>query len=225
MKKKFIIMIICLFIILGFLLKYFIIRNNYHISTNNFKTKFTNTSSNDYKDNLDEVESNISEETENTIVEKENLTSKENKPVNNNKTNKEIIKQNKEKTTDNSENVIQVVPAEKHECTNSDVGYVKWLAELKSTNKSTRIFNSLNEATSFGYSKAEYGYGFFYSKNPTKYEDSNCSKEIYTLQLYVAAKSCGDNPMMYLSSDEEPINTITYLRNLGYVCPEKVVVN
>ena len=131
----------------------------------------------------------------------------------------------KETTESKTESVVEETkPIEKHKCTNNDSEYIKWLNEFKSNNDTSRIFYSKEDAINYGENVAlENGYGYFYNKSAISYENDYCKMDIYTVRLYIPAKTCEDNKMMYLKANEEVIHSFSYLKKLGYECKDKVI--
>lgn len=139
---------------------------------------------------------------------------------------KEEKKESQEPTVDSTTDEIVIEEKiDKHICTDLDTEYKKWLSNYLKINSSTRIFNSLEESKKYGEQLLSLDYGYFYGKNPITYEDEFCTKEMYTLQLYIPSDTCGGNNMLYLPNNIEDIHAISYLRNLGYSCPEKIIKN
>lgn len=174
----------------------------------------------------------------------ENKTKEEKEVINDftKETEKEINKQNatnkKTNESDNSKkstesNVQQKIEneekpqvKEKHTCTNEDIDYVAWKTNYLKDNNSTRFFESYDEAYNYGDKiSLKYYYGFIVQTTPTTYSDDNCSKTHYTMQLFVPQGICENNPMTYLPNDinldNTPLNTIDYLKKIGYECAGK----
>ena len=139
---------------------------------------------------------------------------------------KEEKKESQEPPVDSTTDEIVIEEKiDKHICTDLDTKYKKWLSNYLKINSSTRIFNSIEESKKYGEQLLSLDYGYFYGRSPITYEDEFCIKEMYTLQLYIPSDTCGGNDMLYLPNNIEDIHAISYLRNLGYSCPEKIIKN
>ena len=126
---------------------------------------------------------------------------------------------NSSSTTNND---VEQKPTKKGICTTNDSEYNSWLNKFLSENPTTRVFYSMAELENFGETAAKnYGFGYYFSPNPDTFEGTNCTKEIYTLQLYAAADDCGGNPFMYIPREQSLTDVYSYLRSKGYVCDEK----
>lgn len=230
--KKIVIFILILLIVIGgsiyFTQKHFNNKNNIS-EVNEIKDK-----NQDKIENIEIINNEVenSEEPEKeTVLEESNVTEEKkndkkeskNKPV----VKKEITKKEetskKEVLEDTQIQIEEVKPAIKHTCTNSDSSFTKWLQEFKNSNETSRIFYSKEKAISYGENVGlENGYGYFYNKNPISYEDDYCKIDIYAVRLYIPAKTCENDKMIYLKANEEVINSIVYLKKLGYECSNKV---
>lgn len=159
------------------------------------------------------------DDSEKTSENNSNTTSSDNKVINK--------QSNSDSSDNNTEEVIEEeINNTKHICSSSDNEYITWLNNYLSINSSTRVFDTLELAKSYGDSQmTNYGYGYFYSKHPITFEGDKCTKKIYTLQLYIPSDTCGNNEMLYLPNNINVIHSISYLRSIGYSCPEKVVKN
>ena len=153
-------------------------------------------------------------------INKQNATNKKTNENDNSKKNTESKVQQK------VENEEKPQVKERHTCTNEDIDYVAWKTNYLKDNNSTRFFESYDEAYNYGDKiSLKYYYGFIVQTTPTTYSDDNCSKTHYTMQLFVPQGICENNPMTYLPNDinldNTPLNTIDYLKKIGYECAGK----
>ena len=186
--------------------------------SNNSNSEETKTDENEEK-----VTNDTTKETQKE-TNKQNTSNKKTNESNNYKKTTEAKAQQKVVKEETKEENSKV--KEKHTCTNNDSNYVKWKNQFLSDNKSTRLFDTYEEA----YNKAteikdKYYYGFIVQTSPTNYSDDECSKTLYTMQLFVPQGICENNPMTYLPNDinldTTPLNTIDYLKKIGYECAGK----
>lgn len=233
--KKILVYVISIFVIVG---GTFCITHNF-LNNKEKNDRVINNIEDNIKVEDENVENSavINNNTENEVVE----TINDEVPITNNKKEekKEKVKETtkhtpkvdkvestkKETTESKTESVVEEIkPIEKHKCTNNDSEYIKWLNEFKSNNDTSRIFYSKEDAINYGENVAlENGYGYFYNKSAISYENDYCKMDIYTVRLYIPAKTCEDNKMMYLKANEEVIHSFSYLKKLGYECKDKVI--
>lgn len=191
-------------------------KENHYIETENIETN------NIHQENISE-----------TLKEKDSIkdtANKENKKTEESKKENTFIKEEKKESQEppvdsTTDEIVIEEKIDKHICTDLDTKYKKWLSNYLKINSSTRIFNSLEESKKYGEQLLSLDYGYFYGRSPITYEDEFCIKEMYTLQLYIPSDTCGGNDMLYLPNNIEDIHAISYLRNLGYSCPEKIIKN
>ena len=148
-------------------------------------------------------------------------STKTNTSSSNNSSSNNTLNENKNSSS-TTNNDVEQKPTKKGICTTNDSEYNSWLNKFLSENPTTRVFNSMAELENFGETAAKnYGFGYYFSPNPDTFEGTNCTKEIYTLQLYAAADDCGGNPFMYIPREQSLTDVYSYLRSKGYVCDEK----
>ncbi len=165
-------------------------------------------------DNIKEIipESSTNKNVENP--EKTNVeANKAKEEVKNNKT--QNVKETPVVKEDSKETESQVIATT---CSMDDKTFIDNLNYFKSVNSSSRLFNTKEEAISFGEQATLYGYGYFYSNFPDVISGTNCNQTFYSLQLYIPAKLCGDNKMLYLPASVDLIDSVEYLEDIGYVC-------
>lgn len=182
--------------------------------------------SNSEENKLEEEKEVINDSTKETDEEtnKQNVTNEKTNESYNSKNNADSKVQQKVDKEEIKEEKPQV--KEKHNCTNEDIDYVAWKTNYLKDNNSTRFFESYNEAYNYGNKiSLKYYYGFIVQTTPTTYSDDNCSKTHYTMQLFIPQGICENNPMTYLPNDinldNTPLNTIDYLKKIGYECAGK----
>lgn len=229
MLKKIVIFILILLIVVGgsiyFTQKHFNNKNNIS-EVNEIKDK-----NQDKIENIEIINNEMENSEEIVELEKSNVTEEKknekkeskNKPVEKKETTKKEETSKKEVFEDTQIQIEEGKPTIKHTCTNSDSSFTKWLQEFKNSNETSRIFYSKEKAISYGENVGlENGYGYFYNKNSIAYEDDYCKIDIYAVRLYIPAKTCENDKMIYLKANEEVINSIAYLKKLGYECSNKV---
>ena len=125
--------------------------------------------------------------------------------------------------------------ATKTTCNSSNQGWIAYIADWKKRNSTSMIFDTLDQAIAYGeYAKRNYGYGYWRSQEPqsfdgTYYEDSECKKGFYSVELYVPDLTCGANneykyKSFYLpaTSKDNLIDVYTYVTlNIGYKCEDR----
>lgn len=116
----------------------------------------------------------------------------------------------------------------KHTCTENDVLYVEWKKDYLTKYSTIRLFDSLEDSKK----KAEeimynYYYGYTASTTPIIYSDNNCEKKHYSLEIFVPQGICENNPVVWIPNnidiEKENINTVKYLKKIGYECANKKV--
>ena len=169
----------------------------------------------------DEEEPSTEEKTDSNInLDKTNNDKSNQNNSDPNKSNNNLNKDDSSNKTDNSKNEES---KEKEVCDLNNNGYAEWLNNYKKTNKSSREFDNLTEAKSWADNIArQYGYGYFYGTSPVTYNSNDCYKQLYFVELYIPAKSCNNNPLIYLNSNDEIINMYEFLQIKGFSCPEKI---
>lgn len=233
MKIK--ISLIIILIVISFLVSFCFVLKDYK-STNYSATKVELNPNDNEQIEKQESENILNQNQESitdAIVESEaevDTNKKEPKKETNNSSNKNNSDKEKNESQEppvdsTTDGVVIEEKIEKHICNDIDTEYKKWLSNYLKLNSSTRIFNSLEESKKYGEQMLSLDYGYFYGRSPITYEDEFCTKEMYTLQLYIPSDTCGGNEMVYLPNNVEVIHAISYLRNLGYSCPEKIIKN
>ena len=180
-------------------------------------TEEENDSESEENDITKDINSNDNSNVEKQITKKKNTTSGNSNNSNSNSNNS--VTQNNNVPSENK--------VEKHTCTNEDTDYVVWKTNYLKENNSTRFFDSYDEAYNYGDTiSLKYFYGFIVQTTPTTFNGNECTRKHYTMQLYVPAGICENNPMMYLPNninlEESHLDTISYLKQVGYECAGKV---
>ena len=231
--------LVCLSVSLIFSVNYFI---------NNLDHKNENKIVND--NNVNEQENPKDEIQDNLIVD-DNQEENKNDKVDNNQTNIEkennnssntnsIPKQDSEKQENekNDDNKIENnkpstdiddtkdVPNKLITCTIDNKEYAEYLENYKKNNPTYVIFDTFEEAKSYGeYAMKMFGYGYEQSSFSKYYSNDVCEKNLWNVRLYVSAKECDDNegngnPMIWINatSKNKLKDVYDYLREKGYNC-------
>ena len=89
----------------------------------------------------------------------------------------------------------------------------------------SRLYDSFDLAYAAGDKISYYSYGFIVDKSPSRYSDDTCTKEVYSLEIYVPSGICENNPVIYVPNNVDilgqQLKSVDYLKQIGYECAGK----
>ncbi len=175
----------------------------------------------------DKADSNKSEKVE--IEDKNNKTNTNaNKSKSESKNTNTSKNETSAKTNAKKESNVEVKKEEtnvKHTCTDADSEYVSWKSDYLHRHNTSRLYDSFDLAYAAGDKISYYSYGFIVDKSPSRYSDDTCTKEVYSLEIYVPSGICENNPVIYVPNNVDilgqQLKSVDYLKQIGYECAGK----
>lgn len=123
-------------------------------------------------------------------------------------------------------------PIEKKICEDNNEEWLNYKRDFQKKHSKFMIFNSQNEAISYGeYAAMKFGYGYYYDSVPLKFEGSNCKREFWTTNLYTGELNCGENDEIIVPSFDLPatekenlVSVYDYANSKGFNCQDRTWV-